>query len=33
MISKLKGAGFITIGLVLESIQNEENTNEILKIP
>ena len=33
MISKLKGSGFNTLGLGLESIQVEENTNEILKIP
>ena len=33
MISKLKGAGFNTLGLQLESIQVEENTNKILKIP
>ena len=33
MISKLKKAGLNTMGLGLESIQTEENTNEILKIP
>ena len=33
MVSKLKKAGFNIIGLGLDSIQSEENTNEILKIP
>ena len=33
MISKLKKAGFNTFGLGLESIQSEENVNEIIKFP